>query len=329
MQLREVKHYRERKAVSPSKCKQLIRFESDSVDFLCNQFIQDRDESRGGALSSRMRMELFLRYVSDPGFQSGVAEDFGIHRTTVGKNFTYVMDNIFTKAHNWIRFPRTPVDINGAKLLWQTRFKIPTVIGAVDCTHIEIQKPHQFGDEYVNRKGYSSLNVQMTCDAAEKITSVDAQWPGSVHDSRIWKLSSVCRLISEFNGSACLLGDSGYGIAPWMITPFKNPTTTAEMKFNTLHSKERVIIERIFGQLKKRFPILGNVVRIPSEKIPKLIVCCAVLHNVAKHLNDSFECELPVTDNPDYVEPEVNEGNIKERGELKRSQLLQSLNLDV
>lgn len=36
-------------------------------------------------------------------------------------------------------------------------------------------KPSEFGDECVNRKGETTINVQMTCDTYEKITSVDAQ----------------------------------------------------------------------------------------------------------------------------------------------------------
>nr|CAI5837955.1 unnamed protein product [Callosobruchus analis] len=42
--------------------------------------------------------------------------------------------------------------------------------------HVRISKPAQFGDEYINRKGFASINVQ----AQEKFTSVDVQWPKKV-----------------------------------------------------------------------------------------------------------------------------------------------------
>ena len=54
-----------------------------------------------------------------------------------------------------------------------------TAIGAIDCTHIGILKPKLHGDEYINRKGKSTLNIQATCDAKEMFTSVDVSWPGS------------------------------------------------------------------------------------------------------------------------------------------------------
>ena len=90
------------------------------------------------------------------------------------------------KSEDWIKFPCTIEDVDKDKTDWTTKFRIPTAIGAVDCTYVHIMKPSEFGDEYVNRKGQTTINVQMTCDANEKITRVDAQWPSSVHDSRIW-----------------------------------------------------------------------------------------------------------------------------------------------
>lgn len=38
----------------------------------------------------------------------------------------------------------------------------PTVIGAIDCTHIKIKKTSEDGGQlYINRKGFPSINVQV------------------------------------------------------------------------------------------------------------------------------------------------------------------------
>jgi hypothetical protein len=37
----------------------------------------------------------------------------------------------------------------------------PNVIGAIDCTHIKIQAPHEFEEVYVCRKSIHSINVQV------------------------------------------------------------------------------------------------------------------------------------------------------------------------
>lgn len=302
--VRNRKNYRKRRSISPSKSKLLLRFESESVDYISDYFLPEKDESRGGALASRQKMEIFLRYVSDTGFQTGIGEDFGVHHTTVCKTISEVADCILEKAHHWIKFPSNLDVTEEARIKWSNRFQIPTVIGAVDCTHAQIKKSPEFVDDFINRKGFASINVQVTCDVNELITSVDAQWPGSVHDSRIGKQSSVYENVARFRGNFCLLGDSGYGIAPWLLTPFKNPQNRIGELFNITHSKERVVIERVFGQVKQKFPILGHKVKTSLSKVPKIIVCCAVLHNISKHLRDDFEFaldEMESLGDSDYV----------------------------
>jgi hypothetical protein len=61
--------------------------------------------------------------------------------------------------------------------------------------------------------------------------------------------------MEENREKALLLRDEGYGLAPWLMTPFKNPQIPEERAYNKLFTKERVIIERCFEQLKQRFPV--------------------------------------------------------------------------
>ncbi|KAJ8944099.1 hypothetical protein NQ314_009555 [Rhamnusium bicolor] len=292
-------------------CKQLLRFENDSIDFLASQFLPENIDTRGGAISSRQKMEILLRYFGDPGFQSGVAEDMGVHRSTVTKTVNYVMDCIIARADEWIHFPATPVEMNEAKILWRRSFS------DANCNRSFGLYP-------------PTINVQATCNAAEQFTSISAEWPGSVHDARIWRISPIRGIVSQYDGPVCLLGDSGYGISPWLITPFQSPRNGLEPHFNLIQARERCIIERLFGQLKKRFPILGNCVRVTSKRVPKVIISCAVLHNVAKHLNDVFDF------NNEENEHEAVEGAIvdeqqetratKARGIQKRNEMMQLIN---
>lgn len=45
--------------------------------------------------------------------------------------------------------------------------------GVVDCTHTDIEKSNVHGDEYVNRKSKTTLNVQVTCNKREIFTTVN------------------------------------------------------------------------------------------------------------------------------------------------------------
>ncbi|CAH1967270.1 unnamed protein product [Acanthoscelides obtectus] len=76
------------------------------------------------------------------------------------------------------------------------------------------------------------------------------------------------------------------------MTSFRIAETAEQRSYNRLFTRERVIIERCSGQLKQRFPILHNKIRVDTEKVPSL--SCFILHNVAKHLNDEdFAVDIP------------------------------------
>ncbi|CAG5024870.1 unnamed protein product [Parnassius apollo] len=55
----------------------------------------------------------------------------------------------------------------------------PSVIGAIDCTHILVKRVGgDMSEAYVNRKGedYYSINVQVVCDSNLKIRDIVARW---------------------------------------------------------------------------------------------------------------------------------------------------------
>jgi AAA+ ATPase superfamily predicted ATPase len=260
---RNVKRYKIRHEPLNTDFKTLYRFDRDNVHALAVYFLgRDHVETRGGALSAEQKMRIFLRYVSDPGFQAGIGEEIGVHQSTVSKTISEVMIRILENSNEWVKFPSTNDSIKEAKQQWQERYHFPATIGALDCTHVRILKPSIHGDEYVNRKTFASLNVQLaTCNAKEIFTSIDASWPGFAHDSRIWRNSEIRKQFSRRNNNADLLGDSGYGLEPWLMTPFRNPANDEQQAFNRLFKRERVIIERCFGQVPRRLPILQYIMQ--------------------------------------------------------------------
>lgn len=127
--------------------RKLYRINRNSPEWLANYFLNNNGETRGGALSAVAKMKIFLRVVSDPGYQNSVAEECGVHQTTVSKIYTSVMNSFLNKTKIWIRFPTSAEEIAEAKQQWSQRNEFPNNIGVIDCTHVRIPKCGAFGDE--------------------------------------------------------------------------------------------------------------------------------------------------------------------------------------
>jgi len=103
-----------------------------------------------------------------------------------------------------------------------------------------------------------------------------------------------------------ILGDTGYGMKEWLMTPiFRNPTQQAERKYNRAHKSTRTIIEFAFGVLKNRFPCL-KYMRLDPCYAGKVIMACATLHNIAT--KEDFDYN--VLDNDNNI-PSTNEAGVQ------------------
>ncbi|KOB77626.1 Uncharacterized protein OBRU01_03764 [Operophtera brumata] len=169
-------------------------------------------------------------------------------------------------------------------------YGFPGCIGCIDCTHVAIVPPAAtMYDErsYVNRKNYHSINTQLICDASLKIMNVNSLFPGSTHDSHIWNSSNVLTLMESLHNHGHtnyhLIGDSGYALRPWCLTPLAEPGVgTAEHRYNEALKQTRATIERCNGVLKSRFRCLlkDRVLHYTPHKASKIIIACTILHNM-------------------------------------------------
>ncbi|XP_058877959.1 putative nuclease HARBI1 [Acipenser ruthenus] len=122
----------------------------------------------------------------------------------------------------------------------------PKVLGAIDCTHVQIR---------------------------------------SCHDSFILSQSSIARYIEGHDMyDSLLIGDNGYSLKKWLMTPVLSPQTAGENAYNEAHRRTRSAIESTFGMLKMRFRCLdrsGGALQYSVKKVAEIFVACCVLHNIA------------------------------------------------
>ncbi|XP_037933030.1 putative nuclease HARBI1 [Teleopsis dalmanni] len=185
---------------------------------------------RNTYIPNHIRLTAALHFYATGSFLRDIGEDFvcPMSKSTlclVIKEVTFIIqDKLMQK---YIRFPTSADEQNIVKQRFFNATGFPGVIGAVDCTHIKIKKPHiEVEHCYRNRKGYFSKDVQLICDFDLKILGCYARYGGSTHDAFIWENSAIKKFLEvnhrQNNDSIWLLGDSGYPLQPWLMTPFRN-----------------------------------------------------------------------------------------------------------
>uniref|UniRef100_UPI00398E494E putative nuclease HARBI1 n=1 Tax=Pristiophorus japonicus TaxID=55135 RepID=UPI00398E494E len=175
------------------------------------------------------------------------------------RSIRQVTDALYKKRLEYISFPMS----REKKMEQQAGFVLiagfPRVQGVIDCTHLALMAPQTHTEMFMNRKGFHSLNVQLLCDHQHKIMTVDARYPGSSHDIFILHQSSVPAVFSGPNQDCgWLLGDEGYPLCTWLLTPLRNPRTAAHNVDNDSHSGTRYIIEHCIGIFQQKFRCLDH-----------------------------------------------------------------------
>ncbi|KYN03448.1 Putative nuclease HARBI1 [Cyphomyrmex costatus] len=287
----------------------IFRISPDLAMELTNLLRPDLIRQRSTGISPEIQTLITIQFYAHGSYQrpTGDQFNFNVSQPVVSRCLHAVTTLINQHLlRRWVQFPMT----REARQEARTKFRnapqpFEGAIGAIDCTFINILGPTEHEEAFVNHHGNHSLNVQAIVDPDMRLLNINSRWPGARNDSFIWTNSPIRRAMKFHydmgERRTWLIGDSGYPLEPWLMTPLPQYRAgTRQFQYTIDLCKARNVIERFFGCFKGMWRCLSyqRVLMYDPTFAGHIVNACAVLHNMRLHYR------LPADDF--YVENEVN-----------------------
>ncbi|XP_046976395.1 putative nuclease HARBI1 [Vanessa cardui] len=185
------------------------RFSKETATFIINLVREDlKLSAKGCGTSPELQVLTAIRCWGRREIQEDAGDLHGLSQATTSRICNRVARALAKHSSEYIKMPTSLAEEQRLMMECRQIRNFPSVIGCIDCTHIKIKKHGgDLAQYYVNRKGFYSLNVQVTCDASLRIRDVVARWRGSTHDARIFNESTLRERFEagEFRGRSLVL----------------------------------------------------------------------------------------------------------------------------
>jgi len=178
---------------------QSTRFTRPAVRELLHLVCDDteRPTHRHHAVPAESQLLAALQLYASGRFQWMIGRSCHMSQPSVSNAIESVTNSLNKLAPKFIYFPTDTKTTIANKLSFYSVAGFPNILGAIDCTHVAIKAPSSHEEAFVNRKGIHTVNIQAVCDNDMRINNLVAKWPGSSHDSFIWRASALGRLFAE------------------------------------------------------------------------------------------------------------------------------------
>lgn len=263
----------------------------------------------GMMLSLEDRVAVSLLRLNSGGSLVTVGSSVGVNHSTVSLITWRFIEAMEERGCHHLRWPASS-EMDNIKSKFKEIYNLPNCCGVVDTTHITmcLSSAEPNCKVWLDHEKNYSMVLQAVVDADMRFMDIVTGWPGSMKESGILHSSGLFKLCQKgerLNGSKVeliggseigeyLIGDSGYPLLPWLLTPYQEKyLIESETEFNKIHSAARVVAPRTLAKFKDTWRFLqGEMWRPDKHKLPRIIHVCCLLHNIIIDLQEE-ETEEP------------------------------------
>lgn len=176
---------------SESEFIERFRLSRSSVEKVLNAIATyiDHRTTKNRALNPKQQLLIALHFFGNGSQYHGISDMHGVHKSTVCRIVNRVSTAILLKLFpKYVRWPNSCAHI---PVSFSEIADFPRIAGAIDGSLFPIKAPSLNENDFVDRHGQHSINAMVVCGPNLEFFYASAKWPGSVHDNRVLRNSSL------------------------------------------------------------------------------------------------------------------------------------------
>ncbi|XP_039296701.1 uncharacterized protein LOC111062618 isoform X2 [Nilaparvata lugens] len=245
-----------------------------------------RDTNMRLALSSRVKLQITLRFLALGYTYSRLEDIYSVPRSSISHFIKEVLD-----AMSEVLADYGPIQAHQNLAHWKKiqeefmlKWQFPFCCGALGGKHVYIKNPPPGGSENFKYEGTFSIVMLALVDANYKFIYIDVGKNGRTNDASIFESSSLDDLLSNntlnLPDKSILVASETFPLRKEVMTPFTGQhLTDKQVLFNHRLDRCQRTAENALGIMVSRFKVFQRPQNLALDKVDSIIRTCAVLHN--------------------------------------------------
>ncbi|KAF7073283.1 hypothetical protein CFC21_078301 [Triticum aestivum] len=258
-------------------------------------------DGRALCLEDRVAIALRRLYSTEP--PETLESSVGVNESIIFLVTESFVDAICEQASHHLRWPDSS-EMDKIKSMFDKIHNMQNCCGVIYTTHIPL------GPNWSHEK-YDSILMQVVVDPKMRFLNIWSELADSMtqlsilHESGLFEEceKGAClngsKLKTALDGSEVgeyIIGDAGYPLLPWLLTPYQEVLSDSMTEFNRRHSAATTCALKALARFKDTWRYLPWW-PVDLKTLPKMICACLMLHNIVIDMED------------DAAMPSVKEGN--------------------
>lgn len=273
------------------------------------------------------KLLLTLWFLGNQETFSSVSDRFDMSKGAAHRIVMEITQLLCQLKYLYIRWPE-PGALARLAEDFDNRCGFPGVVGCMGSSDIHVKPPNCHNRvDFINRKGWPSINMLAICDTTMAFTYIYADMPGSCPNAGVFRASEAFNLLQELPCPYHVLGNSAYPLKTSLLTPYRDNghLTPAQKKFNRCHSSTHRVIGKAFDRLNGKFRMLKYIDMTRIDKMPQVIEAACVLHNFTITEDNTLYSDDEENVDPSKDDHGINEDHAEQfsdsAGRVKRDEL--------